>query len=100
MRTPDKYWERKYRRADVPNAAFRAGLYAYFGIHTSKAGKFMCPVFLLMGKVVLDIAELDRWLMSRGTGYDESTDRSLRGEIEREFGPEAVAFVLRFITPQ
>ena len=90
----DAHWLNIYRRAKPETAAFAAGLKAFFDIPTSKSGTFMVLEFVALRKVYLDLIALEEWLRA-SKGYDDSL--SLRDWVAKQYGNEAVAFVLRFI---
>lgn len=83
-----------YRRATCDTAAFRSGLLAFFGIETDYP-RFYCNVSAMLKRVKLDTLEFDDWLISKHGDYPE--EQSTRDRVEREYGDEAVAFILRFL---
>lgn len=73
---------------------FYEGLRDHFGI--ANPNKYLCRAALIIGEVKLDVMALDDFLHKKHGDYEED-NISMSVLIEREYGPAAHSFVVKYL---
>jgi len=75
---------------------FFNGMKEHFGI-TKEASTFLDTTMLALGKVSIDMLQLDFWLHGMVGEYEEDEGLSMKEAVSKHYGERAVKFIEQFV---